>query len=278
MRGIICYESHEIARNQGFIDLWLRESARRGIALTLARLEETSFGLRDNAPYLRIGGQDAHPDFAVMRMKQPLLSRHLERMGVRVFNNAYTSEILNDKRRTHALFSHLSPMMDTAYITGDAPCPFDYPVVVKAAGGCGGRQVRLCGDEAAYRAAIREFSFQAVAQPLCDTPGRDLRVYMLGTACVQAMLRQSDSADFRSNFGLHHSAQPVEIPPEARRVACAVAEELRSALIGVDFIYDHGRLLFNEAEDAVGTRMLYQYTKLDIVRLYMDYIVAQMGE
>ena len=44
------------------------------------------------------------------------------------------------------------------------------------------------------------------------------------------------------------------------------------------FIYDHGRLLFNEAEDAVGTRMLYQYTKLDIVRLYMDYIVAQMGE
>ena len=155
MRGIICYESHEIARNQGFIDLWLRESARRGIALTLARLEETSFGLRDNAPYLRIGGQDAHPDFAVMRMKQPLLSRHLERMGVRVFNNAYTSEILNDKRRTHALFSHLSPMMDTAYITGDAPCPFDYPVVVKAAGGCGGRQVRLCGDEAAYRAAIR---------------------------------------------------------------------------------------------------------------------------
>ena len=28
MRGIICYESHEIARNQGFIDLWLRESAR----------------------------------------------------------------------------------------------------------------------------------------------------------------------------------------------------------------------------------------------------------
>ena len=167
---------------------------------------------------------------------------------------------------------------DTAYITGDAPCPFDYPVVVKAAGGCGGRQVRLCSDEAAYRAAIREFSFQAVVQPLCDTPGRDLRVYMLGTACVQAMLRQSNSADFRSNFGLHHCAQPVEIPPEARRVACAVAEELRSALIGVDFIYDHGRLLFNEAEDAVGTRMLYQYTKLDIVRLYMDYIVAQMGE
>ena len=136
----------------------------------------------------------------------------------------------------------------------------------------------MCGDEAAYRAAIREFSFQAVAQPLCDTPGRDLRVYMLGTACVQAMLRQSDSADFRSNFGLHHCAQPVEIPPEARRVACVVAEELRSALIGVDFIYDHGRLLFNEAEDAVGTRMLYQYTKLDIVRLYMDYIVAQMGD
>ena len=30
---------------------------------------------------------------------------------------------------------------DTAYITGDSPCPFAYPVVVKAAGGCGGRHI-----------------------------------------------------------------------------------------------------------------------------------------
>ena len=275
MRGIICYDAAEIARNQGFIDLWMGESARRGISLTLVRAEEISFGLRANAPFFQVNGQELHPDFAVMRMKHPLLSHHLEQMGVRVFNNAYTCEVLNDKRRTHMLFQNTAPMMDTAFITADVPCPFDYPVVVKAAGGCGGRQVRLCGDEPAYRSAIYDYANQAVVQPLCDTPGRDLRIYMLGTTCVQAMLRESKDADFRSNFGLHHHAHPTEIPDEARRIACAVAEELHSALIGVDFIYDHGRLLLNEAEDAVGTRMLYQYTKLDIVSLYMDYILAQ---
>lgn len=278
MRGIIAYETGEIARNQAFIDMWLRESERRGIALSLVRLEDMQLGLRENKPFFALNGQEQHPDFAVMRMKQPIISHHLETMGVRVFNNAYTCEVLNDKRKTHALFRTLAPMLDTAFVTGDMPCPFAWPVVVKAAAGCGGRQVRLCADEAAYRAALREFAGQAAVQPLCDTPGRDLRVYMLGTQCVQGMLRRSDDADFRSNFGLHHCAQPVDIPPEAQRIACAVAEELHASLIGVDFIYDHGRLLFNEAEDVVGTRMLYQYTDIDIVARYMDLIEAQMRD
>ena len=126
----------------------------------------------------------------------------------------------------------------------------------------------------AYRAALADFACQAVAQPLCDTPGLDLRVYMLGDQPVQAMLRRAEGADFRSNFGLHHQAEPLSDPPaETLRIARAVARRLGSALIGVDFIRHQGRWLLNEAEDAVGTRMLYQYTPIDIVKLYFDYIL-----
>lgn len=274
MRGLLIYEGAETARNRAFIDFWLREAAARGIELTLALVEELSFGLRQNQPYLTLRGEALRPDFAVMRARQPLLSAHLEALGARVFNNAFTSEILNDKRRTHALFCADAPMLDTACITAEGPCPFDFPVVVKGAHGCGGRQVRLCADAAAYRAALADFACQAVAQPLCDTPGLDLRVYMLGDQPVQAMLRRAEGADFRSNFGLHHQAEPLSDPPaETLRIARAVARRLGSALIGVDFIRHQGRWLLNEAEDAVGTRMLYQYTPIDIVKLYFDYIL-----
>lgn len=276
MQGWLMYERAETVRNRAFIDYWLEAAQARCIELQLVCLDEIGYGLRANRPWLCLRGQEACPDFAVMRLRQPLLSCHLESMGVRVFNSARTSEILNDKRRTHTLFREIAPMMDTAFISGDMPCPFAYPVVVKGAGGCGGRQVCLCGDEAAYRAAIAAYGFDAVVQPLCDTPGRDLRIYMLGTQSVQTMLRKSDDSDFRSNFGLHHLAEPVETPPELLRVARTVAEMLGSALIGVDFIRHQGRYMLNEAEDAVGTRMLYRYTRFDIVPMYLDYILSHM--
>lgn len=277
MQGWLMYERADTTRNRAFIDYWLEAAQMRGVDLRLVCLDEISYGLRDNQMALWLRGQAACPDFAVMRLRKPLLSHHLESMGVRVFNSARTSEILNDKRRTHALFRDIAPMMDTAFISGDMPCPFSYPVVVKGAGGCGGRQVCLCGDETAYRAAIAAYGFDAVVQPLCDTPGRDLRIYMLGAEPVQTMLRKSNDQDFRSNFGLHHLAEPVDTPPALLPIARAVAQTLGSALIGVDFICHQGRYLLNEAEDAVGTRMLYQYTGYDIVPMYLDYILSQMG-
>ena len=277
MRGLIIYEKNDVAPNQAFINYWQESSEKRGVPLELVVLEDIAFGLRNNKPFLQVKGQDTWADFAVMRLRHPLLSHHLENMGIRCFNSALTSEILNDKRRTHDLFRDVAPMMDTAFIDGDMPSPFPFPVVVKGAGGCGGRQVQLCRDEESYRAAIRAYAYHAVVQPLCDTPGRDVRVYMLGTKVVQGMLRMSDEVDFRSNFGLHHKAQTIDVPDEARKIALTVVETLGSALIGVDFIFDHGRMLFNEAEDAVGTRMLYQYTPYDIVSMYMDYILSHLA-
>ena len=116
----------------------------------------------------------------------------------------------------------------------------------------------------------------AVVQPLCDTPGRDVRAYVLGGKVVQAMERFSDG-DFRSNFGLHGSARPVELTPQMRQWAQSAAGLLGAALVGVDFIFQSGRPLLNEIEDAVGTRMLYQFTPLQIVEDYMDLILAALG-
>ena len=232
MKGLLIYERHESVRNRRFIEYWLDTAKVKNVDLKLVLIEEMAFGLKDNKPFLRVGGENVTADFAVVRAKKPLLSHHLEKMGIPVFNPAYVSEILNDKRRTHALLQDDFPMMDTAFV--------------------------------------------AVVQPLCDTPGRDVRVYMLGKKILQGMLRYSDTEDFRANFGLHHCAKPIDIPDDIRRMALMAAERFDFGLVGVDFIFDHGRALFNEAEDVVGTRMLYQYTDIDIVPVYMDYILGRL--
>jgi hypothetical protein len=46
----------------------------------------------------------------------------------------------------------------------------------------------------------------------------------------------------------------------------------------VDFLFHQGRLLFNEIEDAVGTRMLYALGERDIVRDYLAFILNKLGK
>ena len=54
------------------------------------------------------------------------------------------------------------------------------------------------------------------------------------------------------------------------------ARLLQFGLVGVDFVFHQGRPYLNEIEDAVGTRMLYQYTDLQIVNDYMDFILREL--
>ena len=44
----------------------------------------------------------------------------------------------------------------------------------------------------------------------------------------------------------------------------------------VDFVFHQGKAYLNEIEDAVGTRMLYQFTDVKIVEEYMDLILRVM--
>ena len=47
---------------------------------------------------------------------------------------------------------------------------------------------------------------------------------------------------------------------------------LEADYIGIDLIRDGGRYVFNEIEDAVGARMLYEVSELDAAGLFMEYI------
>ena len=46
--------------------------------------------------------------------------------------------------------------------------------------------------------------------------------------------------------------------------------------VGIDFILDdNNKFIFNEIEDVVGSRMLYQVSDIDIVDLYLNKIIGK---
>lgn len=276
MIGWLVYEQDNIERNRFFVDRWMQAAARRGITLQLITTGEVRMGVSGGALFMT-DADGTTPNFIVMRAQYQQLSEHAEQMGIPVYNNARVSGICNDKRRTHALLTGLVPMMDTAFVLPETKaCPFPYPVVVKASHACGGRQVHLAQNDNDFRAALTALApDSAVVQPVCDTPGRDVRVYLLGDSIVATMLRYSDS-DFRSNVGLGGGSRPYEMDDVLQQYVRTVQGLFTFGLVGVDFLFDKGRLVFNEIEDAVGTRMLYMHTQRDIASDYLDLILSQL--
>jgi glutathione synthase/RimK-type ligase-like ATP-grasp enzyme len=56
-----------------------------------------------------------------------------------------------------------------------------------------------------------------------------------------------------------------------------VLSSVQFGLAGIDFVFHNGEAVFNEIEDVVGARMLYQYTDIDIVDLYVEHIVSSVS-
>ena len=278
MRLWLMYDKTEITRNQFFIDRWMDAGKKQGVTVELVTLDQVRPAVLDSVLRLISKDHTQPPDCVVMRANVPLLSAHLEGMGIPVFNNARLARVCNDKRLTHQLAAGIAPMMDTAFLNpGDSRSPFPYPVVVKSAHGNGGRQVFLAEDEADFKQALGRIApDSALVQPLCDTPGRDVRVYMLGHEVVASMMRFSGT-DFRSNVGLGADAVPYDPGEDILNLARRFARMLDPGLIGVDFLFHKGQLIFNEIEDAVGTRMLYAQDRMDIVADYMAFILKRLA-
>lgn len=255
----LIYSHEDIERNRSYIDLYFKYASEKGKKLEL--LESGSFS---ELP-------DKMPEAVINRSRNVYISKCFEEAGVRVYNSAKVAELGNDKLKAIVFAGALEiPVMRTLNERGDLAFPF----VMKSRGGHGGKEVFLINNEEEYEslkciksADGSDFIFQEMAS---DT-GKDLRIYTVGDEMIGSMMRISDT-DFKSNYSLGGKAFVHELTDEERGIAEKIIEALHPGHIGIDLIYDHGRPVFNELEDAVGSRMLYRYTDTDAVRLYVDHI------
>lgn len=267
MTGWLLYDSHGAERNRWFIDSFLKQAPLVGIELELKVVS----GLND------LTGETL-PDFAIVRTIDPELNRFFETRGIPSFNNSQTSRVANDKWATYTLCRHLGiPVMETVLLPEQGEdLPMEVPFVLKSRNGHGGTEVFLIRSREEYAAKLGEICRKNyIAQCFCSQPGTDMRVYVLGGQTLAGMLRTSEK-DFRSNFSLGGDAAPAAVAPEQQAVISQLYNALDFDFVGVDFIRHHGHWILNEIEDVVGTRMLYRYTQVDSVMLYLEHIQKYM--
>ncbi|MGD6991641.1 ATP-grasp domain-containing protein [Sutcliffiella horikoshii] len=284
-RGLLIYEEEHAKKNKAFIEWFLDEAIELEIELDFILQSRISFGvhnyqlvlLLDDAPL------SESPDFVIMRNIDPLFNEQLERMRIPCFNSHHVSVICNDKARTHQYLAGKGiPMLDTYFmeadklLTGNLPLPI--PFIIKTRTGRGGGDVFMVENIEQVEAVHAQLSARSIIlQPLAGSPGKDLRVYVLGSEVVWAVLR-SNKNSFKANYTLGGQAEAYSLNEAELIIVNKIIEQFDFGLVGIDFLFDEdGRLLFNEIEDVVGCRTLCVTSDINIVKSYLEFILQKLG-
>jgi gamma-F420-2:alpha-L-glutamate ligase len=276
------------AYNHKYIEYYQEEGRKLGIEVKLILVEELEFGVKNNGWFVLVNGKlTTLPDFVICRAIYPLLNKQFELMGVQVFNNSFVSEICNDKAKTYQYLAKTGiKMVDSCFYRNQqirqAFEVVEKPTVIKAVDGHGGSQVFLIEPEDIRKEDLVDEiimslgSSDVVVQPLTGRRHQDLRVYVIGKEIIACVLRTA-KVGFKSNFSLGGEVRLYELSEAERSIVNTIIHQFDFDLVGIDFIFgDEGELIFNEIEDVVGSRMLYQCSDINIVRRYLQYITDQI--
>lgn len=242
MSGILVYSRKEAERNAFSIEKYIKY-----LDVKLVFQEELNFSCQ--------------ADFVINRTNNYKIAQSFEKKGVRVFNPSSLTKLSNDKQVCYEFMQK----------NGIEIMPINYgdiPAVKKAAHGKGGTAVFMINKKELFE---KGYVYQKPASDL----GKDLRVWLINGEIKAAILRESKS-DFRANFCLGGIAKPYILSQNEKNLIHNISDLIKYDYIGIDFVFNSGKIVFNEIEDSVGARMIYSLTDIDIIKEYCNYISCEV--
>lgn len=291
MYAWLVYSHKDYERNKWFATECIKVASKYGIELELKYLDNFLFGNSSNSLELYYDLKKINkPDFAIIRTMTPEFSTFLEKLGIACINSAHISRICNDKSATYnfAISNGINTIPSIYSEYNKLPAALTYifenydvnEAVIKSVDGHGGTQVFLLDKNKCSNTDdfipddIKKSKF--CVQPRIGSKPKDLRIYVLGNKIYASMLRHCDSG-FRANFCL--GGKVCEYSPDeyTKNIVNKIIKLLNPDFIGIDFIIDNNnKIIFNEIEDVVGTRMLYEIGNNHVIDDYMLYISRKM--
>lgn len=309
MKGYLVYREEEAARNREFIRMFYEEGKHCGISFEYIPYKGyQKKGLPDfvlnrtrdalvSRWYEGEGVMVLHSSCIteIGNHKMKTLQYLQENLSDRVLREKWRPDsILLTKERVSEWMGAAAVRDRRGFYEAHDFWEKDGVCILKSVDGHGGSEVAelFCpyggtgkkGQEAwekLYHALLLFQGKECILQEKIESDSRDVRVYILGGELYQAVARQGKK-DFRSNFSLGGSASCYKLSGQelgyVKQFLRAFKKEILG-LAGLDFIIrKDGKLIFNELEEMVGTRMLYQVTDCNVVRDYVRWLLQFMGK
>ncbi|MGE7759035.1 ATP-grasp domain-containing protein [Peribacillus sp. NPDC097895] len=272
--------------------LFIKEAAeRKKITATLIRNSDLLPIIEKGAPLLK-GSFERLPDFVLFMDKDIHLARHLELLGIPVYNSSTAIDICDSKAKTHqALAGHGIPMPKTLFppftyegierINVDAfkqiGIELGFPLIVKEAYGSFGEQVYLIHTENDFLKTIHNLGHKPfiIQEFIEHSKGRDIRVNVVGDQVIAAMQRHSEH-DFRANMTAGGQAAPYTPTRDEAQLAIRCAEILGADFAGVDLLFGEDGPLLCEVNSNSHLLNIYDCTGINIADSMFDYMLDKL--
>lgn len=294
----IIYYDEEAKKNSGFIDMLKSECRKYDIALEYISFEKVNLMSESS-----FENKFKKILFVINRTREYKLSLRFEKINVKVFHSSKITELGNNKYKTYCCLKEYFEknknepqgewIAHTVLVKADDLNNVlnDYigkDYVIKSVDGHGGSQVFSLNDDGTKLGSYRKNRDNAknniykslqghdcVLQKRIDSDSNDIRVYIVFGKIYAAVLRHGNDG-FKSNFSLGGSVEEYFLDEEQKKIIEKFIEAFGAgqlSMAGIDFILTRdGNLIFNELEEMVGSRMLYNCSKHDIVRKYVEQI------
>ena len=271
--GYIIYTQFEMNRNKYFIEKLLSASDKFNIKLTLLIFEKIKIINEEDLILCYEDKVLPVVDFVILRMMNYYLAKIFEKKGIKVYNSSEISKIADNKYVTYLKIKEIGiPVMETFLDSDINEKKLFFPNVTKPIDSKGGDRVFFNKNIEEYKNNIKSYDdTHYIIQKVASDIGYDLRVYVIGEKIIAPILRISKDG-FLSNFCRGGDAILYDLNNEEKEIVNKIINNINFDYVGIDFLFDNGKMVLNEIENVVGARMVYTKTDIDIAELFIEHI------
>lgn len=259
MKGLLVYNKDDYLRNVEYVNWLLDEAGDYNFQLDLILKEDFDlYGVSNFLDY----------SFVINRTRSYELSLIFELNDIRVFNNSAITLLGNNKLAAYKYAkdkSYLYPKVKLSWSDTNK-------TISKPNSGHGGEGIGLVED-----VDLKDGNIRLQQELIGDLIG-DIRFYIINNKIIQAVLRKAKDK-IVSNFTMGGEIEYYKYTNIEKDYVERFVEGLQIDYAGVDFLLTKdNKLIFNEIEDVVGSRMLSQLGINNTTELYFQHINNEMKQ
>jgi len=246
----------------------------------------------NNNGSIQVTGIDKTSDFILFWDKDVLLAGVLERAGHKLYNNAKSIEICDNKIYTHYFLANHSvimpktipgplifegsPFYDEKFIT-EVEKQLGYPMIIKEAYGSFGKQVYLCNNREEVQKLCQKLKYKPhlFQQFVSESSGKDIRIFVVGGKVVASMLREN-SNDFRANISNGGKMTSINPAKEYLDLALKAAKIIGLDYCGVDILIGKNGPVLCEVNSNAHFKNIQICSGIDVAEHYVKYILKNI--
>lgn len=255
--GILIYNEKDVEKNKAYINWLIEEGRKNNINISLVLEKDIS---KVENTY----------KFVLNRSRNFNITYKLEEEGKRVFNSYKFCILGNDKLIAYDYVETLGIKYPKVY-RAIKEIDENKKIIEKPKNGHGGSNIKILDT-----LKNLDFSKNVYQEYIEDYIG-DIRFYIINNKIEHAVIRIPEEGNLVSNFTKGGSVKVYNYSNKEEEIINKILNNLRIDFGGIDFLLlKDGEILFNEFEDAVGSRMLSYLGINDTMEKYLNHIANEI--